>query len=67
MDKLYEVINLSDNYFFTQKMIDKNKILISSNLNTSLRFNELKQIESLVNDKYFTINVRDNKIEITAN
>lgn len=48
-------------------MIDKNKILISSNLNTSLRFNELKQIESLVNDKYFTINVRDNKIEITAN
>jgi len=68
LEKLYEFINLDENYFFTIKELKDNTLYIKSKLEGTLRFDELIKIEDLVNKKYFNVVVcHDNSIEIKIN
>lgn len=65
IEKLYDFINLSENIFFTQKVIEDDKLIISSKLQSALDFNEMEKIKSNINENYFDVNVLDSMIIVT--
>lgn len=66
IEKLYDFINLSENIFFTQKYIEKDKLIISSKLQSALDFNEIEKIKDNINENYFDVDFLDSAIVITG-
>jgi len=66
LESLFDFIHLNNNFFYIEKEIIDNKILIKPKSSKSMNFKELSKIEAFVSLDYFDFNVKEDFIvEIT--